>query len=758
MKKYILFILVALFSNLVYAVDLIELDFNDDSRIDISDLSAQASDFGQTTGYDTRFDINKNNKVDINDLIYTAKKIGQSITYQEHNYDIVIVGAGSGGIAAAIQASRMGANVALLEETDYIGGQMITVPNMDEALLFREKPSGFYKEFIDNINGHYSSKGKSISTCYWSPTTRCFEPYVGKEILKSMLTDAGVDSYLVTKVSKVLKSGNRITGVQTKNLKQFNSKIVIDATEYGDIILLGGIEYMAGNSLSTSLNPSACVQDITYTTIMKKYPNGVPQRLIINSPPPGYEQSKAKFQNIVTLSGTPWNGNYPTDWNSHNAYRGVPDSSNPSDYTAVQSDKITKTGVNWANDYSYSVAALTNFQARKTANCEAKLHTIQFIYYVQKELNQPLWSIADDEGFNTQYNLDNQCDNIPQELKEIELHMPPFPYIRESIRILPTRILTAKDIFREGEPRRGKVFFSSAVALGDYPVDLHGCHSQATLEQNFESTSDIPTVGKSGPFQIPFESFIPKTVDGFLPAEKNIGQSRLANGATRLQPSTMMTGQAAGAIAAIAVRKNIQPRQVNYREVQQELLNSKIILYPFSDVLPTDWYFKQVNYIALKGIMGGNTDLTFRGSDKLTRAMMAVTISKSAGYSIVTPESPTFQDVPTTHWAYPYIETIKSNGITSGCDTSNFCPERNVKRAEMAVFLVKIMGSQPNPACKGYFTDSAGHWACEFFERAYELGLMGGSNGYFNPESEITRAEAAVSIYNYLDKSGKLLN
>lgn len=750
--------MLALFFNQVYAVDLIELDFNADNKIDISDLSAQASDFGQTAGYDARFDLNKNNRIDLTDLIYTAKKIGQGITYQEHNYDIVIVGAGSGGIAAAIQASRMGANVALLEETDYIGGQMITVPNMDEGPLFSAKPTGLYKEFMDNIRGHYSSKGKSISTCYWSTTAKCFEPYVGKEILKSMLTDASVDLYLVTKVSKVLKSENRITGVQTKNLKQFNSKIVIDATEYGDIILLGGIDYMAGNSLSTSLNPSACVQDITYTAIMKKYPNGVPQGLVINSPPPGYEQSKTKFESIVTKTGKPWNQGYPTDWNSHNAYRGVPDSSNPSDYTAIQRDKITKTGVNWANDYGYSVAALTDFQARKAANCEAKLHTIQFIYYVQKELNQPLWSIANDEGFNTQYNLDNLCDNIPQELKEIELHMPPLPYIRESIRIVPIKTLTAKDIYREGEPRRGKVFFSSAVALGDYPVDLHGCHADSNLELTFENLADIPKVGPTnGPFQIPFESFIPKTVDGFLPAEKNIGQSRLANGATRLQPSTMMTGQAAGVIAAIATRKNIQPRQVNYREVQQELLNSKIILYPFSDVLPTDWYFKQVNYVALKGIMGGNTDLTFKGSDKLTRAQMAVTITKSAGYSVVTPATPTFQDVPATHWAYSYIETIKSNGITSGCDASNFCPERNVKRAEMAIFLVRIMGSQPNSACKGYFTDSAGHWACGFFERAYELGIMGGGNGYFYPDSEITRAEAAVSIYNYLDKSGKLL-
>ena len=62
-----------------------------------------------------------------------------------------------------------------------------------------------------------------------------------------------------------------------------------------------------------------------------------------------------------------------------------------------------------------------------------------------------------------------------------------------------------------------------------------------------------------GPFQIPFECFIPQDIDGFLPAEKNLSQSRLANGATRLQPSTMLTGQAAGAIAGAAVRWEYSP-------------------------------------------------------------------------------------------------------------------------------------------------------------------------------------------------------
>jgi len=63
-----------------------------------------------------------------------------------------------------------------------------------------------------------------------------------------------------------------------------------------------------------------------------------------------------------------------------------------------------------------------------------------------------------------------------------------------------------------------------------------------------------------GPFAIPFECFIPEKVTVFCRPKEHLA-SRLANGATRLQPSTLLMGQAAGgAIAALAIQNNMQPR------------------------------------------------------------------------------------------------------------------------------------------------------------------------------------------------------
>lgn len=56
------------------------------------------------------------------------------------------------------------------------------------------------------------------------------------------------------------------------------------------------------------------------------------------------------------------------------------------------------------------------------------------------------------------------------------------------------------------------------------------------------------------------------------------------------------------------------------------------------------------------------------------------------------PASTTFNDVPTWHWAFRQIEALAKSGITSGCGGGNFCPDMNVTRAQMAVFLSSALG------------------------------------------------------------------
>ena len=61
------------------------------------------------------------------------------------------------------------------------------------------------------------------------------------------------------------------------------------------------------------------------------------------------------------------------------------------------------------------------------------------------------------------------------------------------------------------------------------------------------------------------------------------------------------------------------------------------------------------------------------------------------------PASASFSDVPTSHWAFQFIEALRESGITSGCTATTFCPNAAVTRAEMAVFLSRALGLAWSP-------------------------------------------------------------
>jgi hypothetical protein len=144
--------------------------------------------------------------------------------------------------------------------------------------------------------------------------------------------------------------------------------------------------------------------------------------------------------------------------------------------------------------------------------------------------------------------------------------------------------------------------FATSVAMGDYFMDLDHGKTAHAIETDLDS-AESPHGG--GSFQVPFEVFLPEKLDGFLPAEKNFSQSRLANGATRLQPITMLTGQAVGTMAALASAQNVQPRELDPRQVQAALLDSGCTLIQrwYADVPWGTPIWKATQLLSLHQIM-----------------------------------------------------------------------------------------------------------------------------------------------------------
>lgn len=716
-------------------------------------------------------------------------------TTPQENYDVIIVGAGTGGTSAAIQAARLGVKVALIEETGWVGGQMTAagVSTMDRVGAVQTY-TGFYKEFYENVRNYYLSKGISIGVLFDGvgiTINERFEARVGKDILMGMINnEPNITLLLNTKIDSinpVITDPNnslKVDGVRLQDGRILGSKILIDATEYGDVLAKSPASYRIGNLTkeTVSSNPNACIQDITYNAVVKKYPrtdpdisgSGVPSGLLIpqSSTPSAntYVNTRKAFCDHVTVDGLPIAGctdlgqgvNPMWNFNQNNEYRAVPDTS-----TSSVSGQITRTGVNFANDYpaeyaymkpsgftntTLKVQYLEDPTYRKKGNCEAKLKTLQFIYYMQNELGQKDWAIADDEGYNSPdsdlcaNSSDPSIADSFRGFESIERNFPLIPYIREGRRAIGPKTLTAKDIKRgfaaDGRTLMAQTAFQTSVAVGDYQEDLHNCNTDSDLEASLESLSDVPAGNLAGPFQVPLEVFLPMTasnqyVDGLLVAEKNLSASRLVNGAIRLQPITMNTGQAAGAIAALAVKNGKQPRELKAMQVQQELLNKKdnLIRQNYTDAPETYPYWSAVQLNNLYGIMQGNGIDTFMTNNNLTRAEAAVVLVNLFQYPTTDiPLTSDFADVSTSNWAYKYVETIYKQGITSGCGLNPriFCPAQNATRAEMFTFwargleklgLVDTVNVPTTPT----FTDlPTTHWAYKYIEALYKKGIVYG--------------------------------
>ena len=183
------------------------------------------------------------------------------------SYDVIVVGAGTGGIGAALQAARMGKSVLLLEETDYIGGQMTAAGVSTIDISQPQWGTGIYAEFAQAVKQFYQSRGIKTNTCYWSGVQGywsydeqqlCFEPQVGRSILESMITkEKTLTLALKTTVQSLRFTAGTVTGVTLQTGKTVYSHTVIDATEFGDLIPLASIPYRIGNIVSSELAPNS---------------------------------------------------------------------------------------------------------------------------------------------------------------------------------------------------------------------------------------------------------------------------------------------------------------------------------------------------------------------------------------------------------------------------------------------------------------------------------------------------------------------
>lgn len=497
--------------------------------------------------------------------IYKEKITGNNSPVKA-TYDLVIIGGGTSGTSAGITAARNGVKTLIVEEYEWLGGMLTSagVSAVDGNFKLR---GALWAEFRDSLAKHYGSE-KALATGWVSNIL--FEPSIGNRIFKNI---AAKEKNLQILYNTVYQSFNREGSIWKIKLSgngqetTVTAKIIIDATELGDVAKELGVSYRTGmdsrNDTGEDIAPekaNSIVQDLTYAMILKEYPNDVTPIKPANYDPslfycscesakcinPKEKQRVWSKQMMITYGKLP-NNKYMINWPIE------------------------------GNDFYVDLTGM-NREERLKALDKAKEISLGFLYYLQTELGFTKLGLADDE-FTT-------SDKLPF-----------IPYHRESRRIDGVVKFTISHIT---DPYNHKEkLYRTSCGVGDYPVDQH--HARYSGWDSLPNLyfHPIPSYG------FPLGIVIPKEIQGLIVAEKSVSVTNVVNGSTRLQPVVLQIGEASGVLASISIKKNIDINNVSVREVQQRLLESGAYLLPYLDLKPENTYFKAIQRIGITGILKG---------------------------------------------------------------------------------------------------------------------------------------------------------
>jgi hypothetical protein len=529
--------------------------------------------------------------------------------------DILVAGGGLGGVAAALAAARLGKEVVLTEETDWLGGQLTAqaVPPDEHPWIENTGCTASYRRLRQSIRDYYRRNYPLLPGPRADPhlnpgmgfvSRLCHEPRVAVAVIEEMLAPYRASRRIraLTKHRPITAKSeqDRVRSVvfadeETGDEVEISAPYVLDATELGELLPMAGVEHVVG----------AESQDQT----------GEPHA-VEGDPNPLDQQAITWCFTMDYLPGEDHTIEKPEDYNFWREYRAdfwpgpqlgweVSDAithkplrrelfAGPTDAPVLHdlwhfrrllyrkyypegtfvSDVVL---MNWAAmDYWLEPLVGVNEEKKKKAMRGARQLSLSVLYWLQTEAPRPDGGQGY-PGLRLHADVVGTSDGLAK-----------YPYIRESRRIEAEFTVLEQHVGVETRAgKEGAEHFHDSVGIGAYRIDLH----PSTAPRNYV---DIDT----WPFQIPLGTLIPVRVENLLPACKNIGATHITNGCYRLHPVEWNIGEAAGALAAYCLENKLSPKQVRNAPARlqafQQVLNDVLgieLVWPRYDMLSSDKRF-----------------------------------------------------------------------------------------------------------------------------------------------------------------------
>ena len=513
----------------------------------------------------------------------------------------------------------------LLEETDWIGGQLTAqgVSALDEhEHIERFGGTRSYYALREAIRDHYRRLSPALSaqphanpgSCW--VTRLAFEPRVAVDALHAMarpFVESGRLAILTrTKAAAAETKADRVESVLAVNLDEkrwtrIRPRMVIDATELGDLLPLAAAEYVVGAETRAETgephgqplgHKPHCVQSFTYTFVLENTGRGshvIPK-------PEGYEHYRAgqPYSLRIHVHGGEIYGE-ETRWLEYQVLEQAPGTKGGLwTYRRLIDASLFPPGAGYPNDISmlnwpgndYRDQSILGPSPREQARAlqGAKRVSLGFLHWLQAQAPRP-----------------GAAPGFPElkprpDVFATEDALAKHPYIRECRRIRALKTIVEQEVSAEYQRGARAQNFEDSVGVGWYPIDIHN-----------SGPDDVGVSCRTRPFQIPLGALIPVRVRNLLAGAKNLGTTHITNGCYRLHPVEWNIGEAAGALAAYALDVGKDPAAihadaVSRRDFQRRLVADGVPLYWFTDVGVAHPGFAALQMAAVTGEVEGAAD------------------------------------------------------------------------------------------------------------------------------------------------------
>ena len=497
--------------------------------------------------------------------------------------DVVVIGGGVGGCAAALALAEAGRSVLLTEEFAWIGGQLTSqaVPPDEHGWIEQFGCTRSYRRFRDGVRAYYRAHYPLLPAVRANPRLNpgngwvsplCHEPRVALAVLEAMLaphvSSGRVQIMRQHRVVAVRADGaDRLAAVVVRDLRGgddgvLRARYFLDATENGDLLPLAGVEYVTGaesraDTGEASAPDRAAPANIQSFSVCFVLEERAGESHVIPRPE-RYDFWRSYVPKLQPAWPGPllgWAGLNPRTMEAMR-YNFAPHGEKPGLFSglwafrriidraqfepgAYASDVCL---VNWPMiDYMEGDLLTCDDATRAARLADAKQLSLSMVHWLQTEAPRSDGGVGW-PGLRLRGDLLGTTDGLAM-----------APYIRESRRIRAIKTVVERDVsatFRPGETLAER--YPDSVGIGYYRIDLH----PSTGGDNY---IDVPSL----PFRIPLVALIPVRFENVLPAAKNIGTTHLTNGCYRLHPVEWNIGEAAGALCVHCLESGEAPRTVH---------------------------------------------------------------------------------------------------------------------------------------------------------------------------------------------------